>query len=152
MPQKNKPQNPLTFRTNADPGRKCCKMRNAKKGVQNVKKVTRNTPLYFLFFVFCDHFRVFCNKFITGAGGIKTPRGTYYAAFLSSNALRCASKHTKIFLKHCLGNSSSQNHIKERLSIRPYISLARHYDCKCEYKFASKFDVYKLIRLENLIF
>ncbi len=48
MPQKSKLQNPLTFRTNADPGTKCCEMRKAKKGAQNVKKVTQNTPLYTL--------------------------------------------------------------------------------------------------------
>ncbi len=45
MPQKNKPQNPLTFCVNADPGVKCCKMWKAKK-------VTRNTPLYSFYFVF----------------------------------------------------------------------------------------------------
>ncbi len=38
MPRKNKPRNPLTFRVNADPGAKCCKMRKAKKGAWNVKK------------------------------------------------------------------------------------------------------------------
>ncbi len=27
MPQKNKPRNPLTFRTNLDPGAQCCEMR-----------------------------------------------------------------------------------------------------------------------------
>ncbi len=51
---KNKPQNPLTFRTNEDPGTKCYEMQKAKKGTRNTKKVTRNTLLFtfrFLHFV-----------------------------------------------------------------------------------------------------
>ncbi len=43
MPRKNKPRNPLTFRTNANPGMKCCKMRKAKEKGQ---RKTWNTPLY----------------------------------------------------------------------------------------------------------
>ncbi len=45
MLRKNRPQNPLTFHTNAGPGVKCCEMPKAKKGAQNAKKVTQNTPL-----------------------------------------------------------------------------------------------------------
>ncbi len=45
MPRKNIPRNPLTFRANANPDAKCCEMQKTKKGVQNAKKVTQNTPL-----------------------------------------------------------------------------------------------------------
>ncbi len=51
-------RNPLTLRANANPGAKCCK-------IQNAKKVTQNTPLYTLFFAFCEHFHVFRSKGIT---------------------------------------------------------------------------------------
>ncbi len=55
MPWKNKPQNPLTFRANVDPGGKCCEMQKAKKGAQNSKKGTRNTLLYTFCFL---HFTI----------------------------------------------------------------------------------------------
>ncbi len=60
MPQKNKPQNHLSFRANANPGVKCCEMQKAKKGAQNVKKVAQNTPLYtFRFLLFPSIFAYF---------------------------------------------------------------------------------------------
>ncbi len=55
MPRKNKPRNPLSFRTNADSGAKCCEMQKVKKGAQNGKKVTRNTLLYIFHF---SHFAI----------------------------------------------------------------------------------------------
>ncbi len=56
MLQKNKLQNPVTFRANADPGAKCEKR---KKGCET-KEVTQNTPLYiFHFSHFADVFTHF---------------------------------------------------------------------------------------------
>ncbi len=53
----NKPWNHLTFCTNADPGSKCKK---PKKGAQNAKKVTQNSPLYtFCFSYFAIIFAYF---------------------------------------------------------------------------------------------
>ncbi len=53
MPRKNKPQNPLTFCANTNPGTKCCEMRKAKKRMQNVKKSdTKYATVHFSFFAF----------------------------------------------------------------------------------------------------
>ncbi len=69
MPQKNKPQNPLTFPTNADPSTKCKKR---KKGARYAKKVMQNIPLYtfvFAYFVIsvqsvqCDCKRSYTNTY-----------------------------------------------------------------------------------------
>ncbi len=60
MPQKNKPPNPLTFRTNDNPGVKC---ENQKKGCKMRKKSDiKYNVIHFSFFVFPDHFHVFCDK------------------------------------------------------------------------------------------
>ncbi len=53
MPRKNKPQNPLTFRANADPN---AKYEKQKKG-HKIKKLTWNTPLYTFHF---SHFAIKC--------------------------------------------------------------------------------------------
>ncbi len=55
MPRKNKPRNPLTFRTNADPYAKYCKMR----------KKEHKIPCFALF-IFHDCFCVLCDKCIVG--------------------------------------------------------------------------------------
>ncbi len=47
----------FTFHANVNPDRKCRKMRNAKKMMQN-------TPLYFSFFTFHEHFCIFRDKCI----------------------------------------------------------------------------------------
>ncbi len=64
--RKNKPQNPLTFCVNADPGAKCCEMPKAKKGTQNAKY----PAIHFLFFVFCAHFHIFRDKCVAGLSDI----------------------------------------------------------------------------------
>ncbi len=61
MPRKNKPQNPLSFRANADPGAKCKKQKKERE----MRTKSRKIPCYMLF-VFRDHFRVFHNKCIAG--------------------------------------------------------------------------------------
>ncbi len=58
MPQRNKPRNPVTFRTNADPGAKCKKRRK--------KSDLKYTAIHILFLAFCDRFGVFHDECITG--------------------------------------------------------------------------------------
>ncbi len=58
---KNKPRNPLICHSNANPGAKCCKIREVKKGVWNVKKVSWNTPLHI--FHFSRFSKVFTSEF-----------------------------------------------------------------------------------------
>ncbi len=73
MLRKNKPRNPLTFRTNADPGAKSCEKRGA-----NCEKKGREIPSYtLLFFAFHDHSRVFHDTCIAGL----TSRSTRYKLF-----------------------------------------------------------------------
>ncbi len=44
-----------------------CQMQKAEKGGRNVKKSdARYSATHFLFFAFCDRFRVFCDKCIAG--------------------------------------------------------------------------------------
>ncbi len=62
--KKNKPQNPLTFRTNANPGTKCCEMRKAKNR-REMRKKWHEIPRYTLF-VFRDRFCIFHDKCIAG--------------------------------------------------------------------------------------
>ncbi len=63
MLRKNKPRNPLSFRTNANHG---VKREKRKKGRETQKK-WRKIPRYTLsFFAFRVHFRRFCNKCIVG--------------------------------------------------------------------------------------
>ncbi len=51
MPRKNKLWNPLTFRANADPGTKCCKMWKAKKGGAKCEKSdAKYLAIHFSFF------------------------------------------------------------------------------------------------------
>ncbi len=45
MPQKNKPQSPLNFCVNADPGAKC-----EKRGMKREKNGAKYPVIYFLFF------------------------------------------------------------------------------------------------------
>ncbi len=74
MLRKNKPQNPLTFRTNADPGAKCGEMWKAKKGDSKREKSDAKYPaIHFLFFAFCDRFHLFCDKSIAGLEVYKMP-------------------------------------------------------------------------------
>ncbi len=61
IPQKNKPQNLLSFHVNADPGAKYSEMRKAKKGAQNI-------PLYTFRF---SYFRVFRDKWIVSLRVVK---------------------------------------------------------------------------------
>ncbi len=49
MPRKNKPQNPLTIRTNADSGAKCKKRK--KRGVKCEKSDAKYLAIHFLFFM-----------------------------------------------------------------------------------------------------
>ncbi len=65
--QKNKPQNPLTFRANADPGTKCCEMRKVKKGGAKCEEGdAKYLAIQFSFLAFCDHFHIFYDKCIAG--------------------------------------------------------------------------------------
>ncbi len=77
MMRKNKPRNPLSFRTNAHSGAKCCEMRKVKKRHETWKK-WRKIPCYTLlvFFAFCDCFRVFCDKCIAGLKKINFSRSS----------------------------------------------------------------------------
>ncbi len=61
IPQKNKPQNPLTSHVNANPGAKCEKQ---KKGCKMWKSDAKYLAIHFLFFAFCDCFHIFRNKCI----------------------------------------------------------------------------------------
>ncbi len=56
MPQKNKPQNPLGFPTNANPGAEYEKQENG---------TWREIP-HFTLFIFRAHFRIFRDKCIAG--------------------------------------------------------------------------------------
>ncbi len=60
---KNKPQSPLSFRVNADPGAKCKKWKKRRK---MRKSGTEYPTIHFSFFVFRAHFLVFCDKCIAG--------------------------------------------------------------------------------------
>ncbi len=66
MPRKNKPQNPSTFRANATLAPNAAKYEKRKKGHETPKSDAKYPSAHFLFFAFCEHFRVFCDKCIAG--------------------------------------------------------------------------------------
>ncbi len=89
MPRKNKPQNPLTFRANTDPGVKCCEMRKAKKGVHNAKY----PAIHFFFFAFYNRFRVFRDKCIADLRINKQSGSQLWS--------ECGNNKVKVFCDFC---------------------------------------------------
>ncbi len=89
MPQKNKLQNPLTFRVNVNSSAKWCKMQKANKiGTKREKSNAKYPAIHFLFFAFRDKCIASLTRYLTKDRTINT---AYYCGILHDlrEAFRC---------------------------------------------------------------